>query len=308
MSQRSSLSEGGGVSRRDFLRTTVVGLAAASAASVPFVASVPALGARRRRSRRARAAATPETLVATFYESLNRQQRSAVVFPFDDPRRTVLASDWCICEHRIDQTFDSRQQAMIREIFMGLHSPRYASAVMAQVDQDNEGQGLGDCTAAFFGDPGRGKPFEFVLTGRHVTRRCCAEGGLCTAGGPVFIGGAGRVYGRGLSQAQAYFETITGELSGWLGADGIATAQLWSDQKEKILGVLATVLAPLRTSDVGHVLRHIRASLSLPMELTVCRDMPDPADDSCYIEGPAMAWHFVGQPYLKTWVELRGGV
>jgi hypothetical protein len=54
---------------------------------------------------------------------------------------------------------------------------------MEQVDHDG---GFHDCAIALFGEPGTGK-FEFVLSGRHVTRRCDGDSVEGTAfGGPIF--------------------------------------------------------------------------------------------------------------------------
>src|SRR5207249_9287632 len=82
------------------------------------------------------------------------------------------------------------QQAMIREIFIGLHSPDYAGKVVQQVEHDGGKEGFGGCSIAMFGEPGTGK-FEFVLTGRPCTRRCDGDSvELAAFGGPIFYGHA----------------------------------------------------------------------------------------------------------------------
>src|SRR5205085_12037149 len=61
-------------------------------------------------------------------------------------------------------------------------------AVMEQVEHDNGENGFGTCAVALFGQPGSGK-FEFVFTGRHVTRRCDGDSVEGAAfGGPIFYG------------------------------------------------------------------------------------------------------------------------
>ena len=73
---------------------------------------------------------------------------------------------------------------------MGLHSPEYAARVYKQVVHDSGEAGFGDCSIAMFGEPGSGK-FEFVLTGRHCTRRCDGDSVEGAAfGGPIFYGHA----------------------------------------------------------------------------------------------------------------------
>src|SRR5213596_3336792 len=63
--------------------------------------------------------------------------------------------------------------------------------VLEQVEHDNSGAGgFGACSVALFGEPGTGK-FEFVLSGRHVTRRCDGDSVEGAAfGGPIFYGHA----------------------------------------------------------------------------------------------------------------------
>src|SRR3954464_6187410 len=79
---------------------------------------------------------------------------------------------------------------MVKEIFMGLHNPEYAETVFKQVAHDSGKAGFGDCSIALFGEPGSGK-YEFVLTGRHCTRRCDGNSVAGAAfGGPIFYGHA----------------------------------------------------------------------------------------------------------------------
>ena len=83
---------------------------------------------------------------------------------------------------------------MIRDIFIGLHNPEYAQKVMEQVEHDGGKEGFGGCSIALFGEPGTGK-FEFVLSGRHVTRRCDGDSVEGAAfGGPIFYGHAARSF------------------------------------------------------------------------------------------------------------------
>ena len=80
---------------------------------------------------------------------------------------------------------------MVKEIFLGLHSPEYAGeGNHGQVEHDSGKKGFGDSSIALFGEPGTGK-FEFVLTGRHCTRRCDGDSTDGAAfGGPIFYGHA----------------------------------------------------------------------------------------------------------------------
>src|SRR5881628_1873532 len=169
------------ITRRDFLKTTVSGVAVAAAAGSTSLlhAASPA-----------RKAAQSETLVTTLYKSFTEQQRGAVVFPFDHPLRNKVDNNWHITDKKLSQFFTPDQQAMVKEIFMGLHSPQYADTVFKQVEHDSGKEGFGGSSIALFGEPGTGK-FEFVLAGRHVTRRCDGDSVEGAAfGGPIFYGHA----------------------------------------------------------------------------------------------------------------------
>src|SRR5687767_13541962 len=195
------------INRRQFLKTAVAG---AAAAAVPGVWAEPV-----------RKAAQPETLVATLYKSLTEEQRKAVAFPFDHPLRSKVDNNWNITEKKLD-FFTADQREMIRQIFMGIHSPEYAETVMKQVIHDSGKKGFDDCSVALFGEPGTGK-FEFVLTGRHCTRRCDGDSVEGAAfGGPIFYGHAaqsfnekadhpGNVYWYQAKRANEVFQMLDGK-------------------------------------------------------------------------------------------------
>ena len=138
--------------RRSFLKKTTAAALALAAAPV------------------ARAAKS-ETLVQQLHKSLTEEQRKAVCFAFNDPKRSLVDNNWQIVPQTVSGFFTADQQALIRDIFTGLHSPEYAETVMKQVASDSGKAGFGASSVALFGEPESGK-FEFVLTGRHCTRRC----------------------------------------------------------------------------------------------------------------------------------------
>ena len=110
------------MNRRRFLKSTThaVGLAAAS--------SLPLLDAKVTAAKVARANAS-ETLVATLYHSLDATQKKKICFPFDHPLRSKVVNNWFITKARVWEDFNADQQAMIREIFMGIHSEEYADQI-----------------------------------------------------------------------------------------------------------------------------------------------------------------------------------
>ena len=112
-----------------------------------------------------------ETLVTQLFKSLNDKQRKEICFDFDHSLRLKVNNNWHITKPRLGNSFSPDQQALVKDIFMGLHSEDYAKTVYNQVVHDSGKAGFADCSIALFGKPGTGK-FEFVLTGRHCTRRC----------------------------------------------------------------------------------------------------------------------------------------
>ncbi len=316
-----------GVSRRDFLKTTI----AASAA----LGGLPLIG------QAAAATATSETLVATLFKSLNEEQRKAVCFPFDHPLRSKVDNNWQIVDHAVAATFNKDQQQMIREIFLGLHSPEYADKVMGQVVHDSGGEGFEASTAvALFGEPGTGK-FEFVLTGRHCTRRCDGDSVEGAAfGGPIFYGHAargfteaadhpGNVYWYQAKRANEVFQMLDGKqrevallgdgraergtdtvkLTGDVkDLQGIALSELSSDQRDHVRKVMGDVLAPFREKDAAEALKLIEASGFEKLHLSFYKNQDvgnDGVWDVWQIEGPSMIWYFRGKPHVHVWVNVR---
>ena len=165
---------------------------------------------------------------------------------------------------------------MIKQIFLILHNPEYQQAVFEQVAWDTDREGLEDCSIALFGQPGKGK-FEFVLTGRHVTRRCDGDSLEGSAFGcPIFYGyqagkyfteapsHPGNAYWYQAKRANEVFQMLDGKqrkialigkprkeegaktvrLTGKTRElPGIPIAGLSDDQKEHVRKVFADVLA-----------------------------------------------------------------
>jgi hypothetical protein len=319
----------GSYSRREFLKTTLAGTAAATA--------VPLLG------RAASAAAKPrsETLVSTLYGTLSEEQRKAVCFPFDHPLRSKVDNNWHITDKTLTAFFNKDQQAMIREIFVGLHSPEYAERVVKQVEHDSGKEGFGASSVALFGEPGSGN-FEFVLTGRHCTRRCDGDSIAGTAfGGPIFYGHAaegfnekpdhpGNAYWFQAVRANEVFKMLDGKqreiallgdsreeegtktvaLTGKReGLPGIPVSALSSDQREHVRKVMADLLAPFRKEDADEAMKLVEANGFEHLHMAFYKNEDignDGVWDVWQIEGPSMVWYFRGKPHVHVWVNIRG--
>jgi hypothetical protein len=323
------------ISRRAFLKSST--LAAASAA-LPFSGiTLPAAASEKTLPK-------SETLVKTLYTSLSGKQKKAICFPYDHKLQHEVENNWFIVKKsRIGNDFNKDQQAMIRDIFMNMHSEEYAKAVMKQVEDDNGKKGFGDCSIALFGEPDTGK-FEFVLTGRHTTRRCDGDSEAGTAfGGPIFYGHAaqsfdeeahhpGNAYwfqakrvnevyqmmdGKQRKQALLDFsrnergkETVklTGKTEG---LEGIRMTDLTFDQKDEVRKVLDDMLAPFREVDRKESLKLIEKSGFDNLHLSFFKDEDIGLDgvwDVFQIEGPNMIWFFRGDPHVHTWMHIKDHV
>ncbi len=312
-------------SRRDFLGTAVAG-----GAAFALPRTSPAAGE------------TPdsETLVATLFKSLDEKQRAAICFPFDHPLRDKVDNNWNITKPRLGNFFTADQQAMVKEIFMGLHSEEYAKAVYDQVVHDSGRAGFGSSSIALFGEPGSGK-FEFVLTGRHCTRRCDGDSLEGAAfGGPIFYGHAaegfhekphhpGNAYWYQAKRANEVYAMLDGkqrklalldesrdeegtktvELTGKkTGLEGIPMTELSDDQKAKVRETLGDILAPYRKRDADEALKLVDAAGfdNLHMAFFEKQDVgKDGVWDVWQIEGPSMVCYFRGDPHVHAWIHIR---
>jgi len=315
------------ITRRDFLKTSVIGAAALAAGTLP----ITSLG---------KTKPTSETLVATLFKSLTEEQGKGVVFPFEHPLRSKVDNNWHITKTTIGELLNRDQQAMVREIFDGLHNPDYAKRVFQQVEHDGGGPGtFKDCSVALFGEPGTGK-FEFVLTGRHCTRRCDGDSVEGAAfGGPIFYGHAaegfneapthpGNVYWYQAVRANHVFQMLDGKqrelallgdprvergtetvkLKGTSELPGIPISALSRDQKVEVQKVMADLLAPFRKTDADEAMKLIEANGLDKVHMSFYRNMDignDGVWDVWQLEGPAMVWYFRGAPHVHTWVNIR---
>jgi hypothetical protein len=282
-----------------------------------------------------------ETLAATLFKSLTQDQRRIVTFPFDHPLRHVVSNNWSVAPATIASLFDQDQQEMVRQIFIGLHSPDYAEMVMRQVVDDNGGRGFGASNIGFFGQPGSGK-FELVITSGHCTRRCDGDSVEGTAfGGPIFYGHRrmgpfgdradhdGNVYWYQARQAHKLFATLDGKqrnlamaempraeigldtvkLQGRTsGLAGIPMTELSSDQKAEVRKTLAALLAPFRKSDADEAMKLIEAHSLDHLHMAFFRQGgmdKDGAWNIWQIEGPTMVWLFRGTPHVHVWANVR---
>ena len=310
------------IGRREFLKTTVLaGAAAAGTAAL------------------AKPVQSSETLVAHLYQALSPQQKQTVTFPFDHPLRSKVDNNWRITPVKIGEFFTRDQQAMIREIFTGLHNPEFVEKVFYHMEED--GGGLGNYSIALFGEPGSGA-FEFVLTGRHCTIRCDGDSVEGAAfGGPIFYGHASQgfneepdhpknVYWYQARRANQVFQALGGKqremaLLGDPRAEkgtatvalkklgelvpGLPISEMTPDQKDLVEKVLADLLLPFRKRDRDEAMKYIRANGGIEALTMAFYKNVDIGTDGVWdvwqLESPTMIWYFRGAPHVHTWVNIR---
>ena len=326
-----------GVDRRQFLKTSVLtGAAVAASFALPQILVMDSLQASPVKA--AVKAASSETLVATLYKSLSAPQREAVAFEFHHPLRSKIDANWRITPQKIAEFFTSDQQAMIREIFLGVHNPEYADKVMQHLQED--GSGIGNYSIALFGQPGS-SAFEFVLTGRHCTMRCDGDSVEGAAfGGPIFYGHAagtfneepahpGNVYWFQAKRANDVFQALDGtqrtlallddprkeqstatvelKRSGQL--SGLPISEMSRDQKVLVEKALGDLLLPFRKKDADEAMRMIRKNGSLDqLHLSFYKNLDVGSDgiwDVWQLESPNMVWYFRGHPHVHVWVNIQ---
>lgn len=323
--------------RRHFLKNTLLGgLGLAASTQLPGLI-VP----RTIWGTPTRGGSTPssETLVATFYKSLTDQQKQAIAFEFNHPLQSKVDNNWHITPQKIGEFYSADQQAMIREIFVGMHNPEYVEKVLAHMQED--GGGLGNYSVAIFGVPGRGA-FEFVLTGRHCTMRCDGDSVEGTAfGGPIFYGHAsqsfnekpdhpGNVYWYQAKRANEVFQALDGkqraaalladpreekgtttvELNSQKGnIPGLPVSEMSRDQKELVRRVLADLLLPFRKRDANEAMADIEKNGGIDhLTMSFYKNMDIGSDgvwDVWQLESPSMIWYFRGAPHVHVWVNVR---
>ena len=306
--------------RRQFLHTAALGGAAVAAGLKPAQAS----------------ASDSETLVAQLYSTLTDEQKSLFAFPFDDPLRSQVNNNWHITDARVGRTLNGEQQALVGEIFRGLHNPDFYPQVEKHIVDD--GGSLASYSVALFGEPGSGK-FEFVLTGRHCTARCDGDSVEGAAfGGPIFYGHEGEqfyekpdhpnnVYWFQAERANEVFRALDPKQreAALLGdarrerqshtvalrdePEGLPVSEMTRDQRELVEATLEDLLLPFREADRREAMSLIRKTggvESLSMAFFRNHDIGgDAVWDVWQLESPTMVWHFRGAPHVHVWVNIQ---
>lgn len=311
------------VTRRDFVRA----VGGAALAAPLFSLAAPG------RVARAADSTGAETAVKRLYTTLTSDQRKAICFPFDDPKRNRINANWAITKPTIGDFFTKEQQAIVDEIFKGATSPDGYERFQKQMEDDSGG--FDTYHVALFGEPETGK-FEWELTGRHMTIRVDGDSVEGTAfGGPIVYGHGAGDSQKGLPGNVFYYQTIKAnevfeamdgkqrekallekapkenavQLQGPSGKfPGIAIGELARDQKELVEKVMKVILAPYREKDVDEAMAILKQGGGLDALHLAFYKSDDIGGDHVWdiwrLEGPNFVWHFRGAPHVHTYVNI----
>jgi hypothetical protein len=290
---------------------------------------------------------SPEALARELHRSLSAAQRDEVAFRWDhvDGDRGLLrarvSANWNITRPTLDSDFfTGDQRALVRAIFEGLIDPGWHERYDRQLEDDAGGWGRRQ-SIGLFGDPDGG-PFQFVMTGRHMTLRAGGDDPSPLAfGGPIFYGHAtgtwwsgsfverahhpGNIFFPQAEAATALYDLLDGsQQEGARPASkpdesdvsfatsgnrrGLSLATLSSDQLEEAGRLLEVLVEPFRAEDRAAV-RQALASQGGLAACSLCFFEPwyrrgDDLWDSFRLEGPSLTWHFRGDPHVHVWAHV----
>ncbi|MGH9386515.1 MAG: glycosyltransferase family 2 protein [Vicinamibacterales bacterium] len=287
-----------------------------------------------------------EIAVKALYERLTDDQKRVICFRWDyrEPQRgllrTFVSNHWYVTRPFIRSAFYTpEQQTLIHDVFTALVDPEWYDRFLKAAKDDSYGQEWGDeQSIAILGTPGEA-PFQFVLTGRHMTLRTGGGGDRRVAfGGPILYGHAaggyfkekaehgGNVFRHQAELANRLLHTLTPAQRAHAlvprlpdeadvafrgpGAEipGIPVAELTHDQKASLDQLLDILLEPFRKEDRAHVRECLDRQGGLPCcSLAFYEGDPPAPDATCAnwrLEGPAFVWYFRGSPHLHAWVHV----
>ncbi|MFN0056116.1 MAG: DUF3500 domain-containing protein [Planctomycetales bacterium] len=308
--------------RRTFLRS-VGGAALVGAAAPTLWNGATALAAPTPKS-------AAETAVVRFYNTLTAAQRETIAFPFDHDLRTKISANWHVTKPQVDDDFYSNEQrTLVDEIVRNVTSEEGYQRFQRQMTDDSGGPG--NYSVAVFGTPGTG-PFEWELTGRHLTLRADGDSvDQAAFGGPIVYGHGAEEPGKNLffdqtkrvnevfraldakQAARALVAEAPAEsavpVQGEKGTfPGLLIGELSADQKQLVEGTLKHLLAPYRKEDVDEVFAILKKGGGIDkLHLAFYQEgdlLEDKEWDIWRVEGPSFVWHFRGAPHVHAYINI----
>ena len=319
-------------------RTFLQGLGAGALAAATVGLS-PAVQASRRE--------TAEDLAIDLLAGLNDAQRTAIVFPWNYHQgdrgllRARVSANWNVTQPTVDSDFFTRdQRALIRAVYEELLDPDWHERYDRKQLDDAGGWGRHQ-SIALFGDPATG-PFQFVMTGRHMTLRAGGRSDPEVAfGGPIFYGHAtgtwwsgsfveqshhpGNVFFPQAVAATGLYDLLDGQqreraritqvpeesditFSASGAQRGLPLSELSRDQFEQASRLVEVLVEPFRERDRAQVRAALVAQGGLDASSVAFFEpwyrRGDKLWDSFRLEGPSLTWHFRGDPHVHVWAHV----
>lgn len=308
--------------RRSFLKTA--GAATLAGVAMPMLVGQAGVYAA------PTAKSSAETAVGRFFASLSAEQKKTLCFPFEHELRTKISANWHITKPKVGSDFfNQNQQAIVSEIVRNVTSEEGYTRLKKQMDED--AGGLDEFSVAMFGEPGNG-PFEWELTGRHLTLR--ADGNSvdkAAFGGPIVYGHGEEnpkenIYHYQTQQVNEVFKALDAKqsekalvakapseaavaLQGDKGSfPGIGVSELSADQKQLVTKTIQVLLSPYRQEDVDEAMEIVKASGGLDKLHMAFYQQGDLGSDKVWdiwrVEGPSFVWHFRGAPHVHAYINI----
>lgn len=270
-----------------------------------------------------------EVAVAELYATLSDEQKKVMALPYDDARRTKISANWSITPAKIE-TFTKSQQDLIHRVVKGITSEDGYDRFLKQMASD--WGSFGRYTVAIFGKPNDG-PYQFELTGRHLTMRADGDTAQGAAfGGPIVYGHAAA--GNSDKNLFSYQTHRANEVFAALDEDqrakallpkaprenavqlrddlkaipGIAGSELSDDQKALLAASLRDVLKPYRKEDVDEVMQIVKEAGGMEKMHIAFYESGDLGNDLIWdvwrLESPSLVCHFRGAPHVHAYINV----
>ena len=328
------------VDRRSFVRTLTAG-SAALAAGTPLLTSTPKAFAVEMGPMPRVVNAVAEDLVKELYSGLSSEQKKAVVKPWTHPARRTVNPNKAL-DKTIGTVYTKPQQELLLRLVRSIASDDKGWHQITRAGTWDASKSFDNCGADIFGDPTTNK-FAFLFSGHHITIRCDGDSEEGAAfGGPIYYGHTPygysdkNVFGYQTKEVRKVFQALDEKqrakaliTQGTPGEGaksiqlkksgerpGIAYADLSSDQKELVEGLMKAILSPFRQQDGAEVVSIIKTmggmeKVSLAYYNEEWESSPTNEKDPFSfwrLEGPGFVWNYRVLPHVHTFVNISSNI
>lgn len=248
-----------------------------------------------------------ESLLTQFTRALDAGQQQALVFPYSDPKRTMVQNHWAVVPEPI-AALTAHQQDLALQLVQQVCTPD-GFARLTRGREDDSGGWKHD-HIAIFGSPDEPDQFEWVLTGRHLSLRGSATGAI--QGGPIFLGhsipGEGSIWREPAQLADRLHRSLMGGSIGKAGSEfRFPVAGLHPKQQATVQQLLVSLTNAFRAFEVPAVAACVTSSNGL----NALTWQAYPAETQSFTNsllawrliGPGFRWSFHTEPHIHCWFD-----